>query len=183
MRLYWSSCVVCSAAQSRPPLCDPLWTVAEHASLSVEFFKQENSSRLPFPAPGNLPNPGIEPTSVSPALTGGFFTTLPTGQPCIEVEHALNTIWWILLADETRRQTYADSVRTQGGSRVMRVPRLRCGCRDWDAGAETEMRVPRLWCRCRDCDAGAETEMQPQARNCQQLLDFRRKALSLSPQE
>ena len=37
--------------------------------------KQEYWSGLPFPSPGNLPNPGIEPESLrSPALVGGFFT-------------------------------------------------------------------------------------------------------------
>ena len=37
---------------------------------------------LPCPPPGDLPDPGIEPTSVaSPALAGGFFTTVPTGKP------------------------------------------------------------------------------------------------------
>ena len=42
------------------------------------FSRQENWSRLPFPPPGDLPNPGIEPMSpVSPALAGRFFTTEP----------------------------------------------------------------------------------------------------------
>ena len=40
------------------------------------FSKQEYYSELPFPTPGDLPDPGIEPTSLaSPALAGGFFTT------------------------------------------------------------------------------------------------------------
>ena len=38
-------------------------------------------SGLPFPFPGDLPDPGIKPTS--PALTGGFFTTEPPGKPCL----------------------------------------------------------------------------------------------------
>ena len=39
-------------------------------------------SRLPFPNPGDLPNPGIEPASLmSPALAGRFFTTEPPGIP------------------------------------------------------------------------------------------------------
>ena len=37
------------------------------------FPRQEHWNGLPFPSPGNLPDPGIEPTS--PALAGGFFTT------------------------------------------------------------------------------------------------------------
>ena len=39
------------------------------------FPRQEYWSRLPFPSPGDLPDPGIEP--VSPALAGRFFTTEP----------------------------------------------------------------------------------------------------------
>ena len=45
-------------------------------SLSVGFSRQEYWSRLPFPAPGDLHTPGIEPTSLrSPAFAGGFFAT------------------------------------------------------------------------------------------------------------
>ena len=51
------------------------WTVARQAPLSMEFSRQEYWSGLPFPSPGNLPNPEIEPTS--PALAGRFFTTEP----------------------------------------------------------------------------------------------------------
>ena len=42
------------------------WTVAYQASPSMGFSRQEYWSRLPFPSPGDLPNPGIEPQS--PAL-------------------------------------------------------------------------------------------------------------------
>ena len=49
------------------------WTVACQAPLSKEFFRQEYWSGLPFPIPGDLLDPGMEPTSlVSPALAGGF---------------------------------------------------------------------------------------------------------------
>ena len=45
------------------------WTVAHQAPLSVGFSRQEYWSGLPFPSPGDLPNPGIEPESTaSPAL-------------------------------------------------------------------------------------------------------------------
>ena len=43
-------------------ICDP-WTVAQQAPLSMRFSRQEYWSGLPFPSPGNLPNPGIEPRS------------------------------------------------------------------------------------------------------------------------
>ena len=42
------------------------WTVAYQAPQSMEFSRQEYWSGVPFPSPGDLPNPGIEP--VSPAL-------------------------------------------------------------------------------------------------------------------
>ena len=42
------------------------WTVARQAPLSMEFSRQEYQSDLPFPAPGDLPNPGSKPRS--PAL-------------------------------------------------------------------------------------------------------------------
>ena len=47
--------------------------------LSMEFFRQEYWSGLPFPPPGDLPNPGIEPTF--PALAGRSFTAEPLGKP------------------------------------------------------------------------------------------------------
>ena len=43
------------------------------------FPRQEYWSGLPFPFPGDLPDPGIEP--MSPALTGGFFTSELSGKP------------------------------------------------------------------------------------------------------
>ena len=58
------------------------WAMAHQALLSMEFYRQEYWSGLPFPSPGDLPDPGIEPASlVSPALAGGFFTTMPSGKP------------------------------------------------------------------------------------------------------
>ena len=54
------------------------WTVA-HQAVSMGFSRQEYWSGLPFPTPGDLPDPGIEPTSLmSPALAGGFFITSTT---------------------------------------------------------------------------------------------------------
>ena len=46
------------------------------------LFRQKYWSRLPFPPPGDLPNPGIKFTSpASPALISGFITTVPPGKP------------------------------------------------------------------------------------------------------
>ena len=52
------------------------WTVARQALLFMRFPRQEYWSRLPFPSLGDLPDPGIKPSS--PALAGGFFTTSAT---------------------------------------------------------------------------------------------------------
>ena len=55
------------------------WTIAHQAPLSMGFSRQEYWSGLPYPSPGDLPDPGIEPQSLGfPALAGGFFTTSAT---------------------------------------------------------------------------------------------------------
>ena len=73
--LWFVSTCVCSAA-----LFVALLTTACQAPLSMEFSRQEHWNRSLFHPPGDLPNPGIKPTSlVSPALASGLFTT--------------NTIW------------------------------------------------------------------------------------------
>ena len=59
-------------AKSCPTLATP-WTVASQAPLSVGFSRHEYWNGLPFPSPGDLPNPGIEPGS--PALQAD---SLPT---------------------------------------------------------------------------------------------------------
>ena len=63
-------------------LCQTLvtpWTVACQAPPSMGFSRQEYWSGLPCPPPGDLPDPGIEPASLSfLALAGRFFTTCAT---------------------------------------------------------------------------------------------------------
>ena len=55
------------------------------------FSRQEYWSGLPCPPPGDLPNPGTEPTSLmSPALAGGFFTTSSTWEAHFMVWLGLN---------------------------------------------------------------------------------------------
>ena len=64
---------------SHVQLCATPWTVARQALLSMGFSRQEYWSGLPCPPPGDLPSPGMEPTSpLSPALAGGFLTTRAT---------------------------------------------------------------------------------------------------------
>ena len=72
---------MCSVAQSRLTLCNPM-DCSPQALLPMEFSRQEYWNRLSFPTPGDLPNPGIKPTShVSSALAHRFFTTVPLGNP------------------------------------------------------------------------------------------------------
>ena len=60
----------------------PHETVAYQVPLSMEFSRQEYWSELLVSTPGDLPNPGIEPTSLmSLSLAGRFFTTVPSGKP------------------------------------------------------------------------------------------------------
>ena len=60
-------------------LFETLWTLAHRDPLSKGFFRQEYWSGLPYPPPGDLPDPGMELTSLmSPALAGGYFTTSAT---------------------------------------------------------------------------------------------------------
>ena len=61
------------------PIVTP-WTVVHQAPLFMEFSRQEYCSGLPFPSPGNLPNPGIEPRSPglqADALPGRWFPASP----------------------------------------------------------------------------------------------------------
>ena len=75
-----SVCVhVCVHTLSHVQLFSIPWTIAHQAPLSVGFSRQGYWSGLPFPSPENLPDPGIEATSLaSPALTSRFFTTSAT---------------------------------------------------------------------------------------------------------
>ena len=60
------------------------WSVVHQVPLFMEVSRQEYWSGLPFPTPRDLPNPGIEPSSlVSPALAGGFFTTNVTWEASV----------------------------------------------------------------------------------------------------
>ena len=66
------------------------WTAAHQAPLSMEFSRQEYWSGLPFPPPGDLPDPGIEPASS--ALAGGFFTPEPAGELPVEADSLLTLV-------------------------------------------------------------------------------------------
>ena len=67
------------ALQSRLTRFTTPWTVARQASLSVEFSRHEYWSGLPFPPPGDLPDPGIKPES--PALQADSLLNEPQESP------------------------------------------------------------------------------------------------------
>ena len=69
-----------SGSRTSIPNSYSLITVARQAPLSIGFSRQEHWSGLPCSPPGYLPDPGIEPASltVSPARAGRFFTTSAT---------------------------------------------------------------------------------------------------------
>ena len=70
------------------------WTVAHKAPLSMGFSRQEYWSGLPFPSPGDLPDPGIEHRS--PALQADALTSEPPG----------NAVSWVLLLSPRDRQGF-----------------------------------------------------------------------------
>ena len=58
------------------------WTIAHQAPLSMGFSRQVPWSGVPFPSPGDLPDPGMEPLSpAARAVAGGFCTAAPPGRP------------------------------------------------------------------------------------------------------
>ena len=74
---------VCARVLSCSVLSDAVTPgiMAHQAPLPLEFSKQEYWSGVPFPPPGDLPDSGTDLTS--PALVGGFFTTVPPGKSIV----------------------------------------------------------------------------------------------------
>ena len=69
---------------SHVQLCNPLDTARLLCPRDSPWTRQEYWSGLPCPSPGDLPDPGTEPTSLkSPALAGEFFTTSVTREALI----------------------------------------------------------------------------------------------------
>ena len=70
-----------------------LRTIALQVPFSMEFSRQEYWNGLTFLPPGDLPDPGIEPTPVSPELAGRFFTTALTEKPCMNANQFYEHIY------------------------------------------------------------------------------------------
>ena len=78
---------------SRVQLFVTPWTAAHQVPLSMEFSRQEYWSGLPFPSPGDLPNPGIEPRS--PTLQADSLPSEPPGKPINKVHLGfINPLLW-----------------------------------------------------------------------------------------
>ena len=93
------------------------WTVAHQAPLSMEFSRQEYWSGLPFPTSEDLPNSGIEPTSLaSPALAGEFFTTVPPGKQTGRCWHRNRNMdkWNPIESPETHSCTFGQCICDKG---------------------------------------------------------------------
>ena len=84
----WLVCY-CSVAKSCPTLCNPMDCTCQ-APLSMEFSRQEYWSGLPFPSPGDFPDPGIEPES--PTLQAD---SLPSEPPGKQADSAFLLDLWI----------------------------------------------------------------------------------------
>ena len=83
-------------SHSRLTLCYPINCIACQAPLSMEFFRLEYWSGLPFPSPGDLPNPGIE--SGSPALSADSLPSEPPGKP-------LRCFWLLVFKKKKKKKT------------------------------------------------------------------------------
>ena len=71
------------------------WTVTQQAPWSIEFSRQVYQSELPFPSPGDIPNPGIKPASLLfPTLADRFFTTVPP--VCVRWNEVSPSSEWLL---------------------------------------------------------------------------------------
>ena len=111
---------------SRVRLFATLWTVAYQAPPSMGFSRQEYWSGLPFPSPGDLPDPGIEPRS--PALEADALTSEPLQYKngnCLRAEASLHACianrkliaecllcaWcWAVLFFLSSHQTHGESI-------------------------------------------------------------------------
>ena len=70
---------VCAQLSSHVQLFATPWTIALQAPPPMGFSRLEYWSGLPFPSPGDLPNPGIEPRS--PTLQADALPSEPAGKP------------------------------------------------------------------------------------------------------
>ena len=95
---------------SRVQLFATPWTVAYQASPSMGFSRQECWSGLPFPSPGDLPDPGIEPGS--PALQADALLSEPPGKPSLYPKHP----------SKEKNKTKQNKVKSLSRSQLLATP-------------------------------------------------------------
>ena len=94
------------------------WTVAHQAPLFTEFPKQEYWTRLPFPSPGDFPDPGME--LASPALASGFYYHLTENEVGKKKNVQSATKTW----NSPQRKLLIKNQRLPGGSVVKNRPAI-----------------------------------------------------------
>ena len=113
---------VCVHALSHVWLVATPWTVALQVPLSMEFSRQEYWSELPFPTPGDLPDPGIQYVSlVSPALAGRFFTNCATWEAPAPVSPGESSGWLLLPPNPARSFPLSQAQRSGASSLKLRT--------------------------------------------------------------
>ena len=99
--IYTHTHVCMLSCFSRVWLFVTLWIIARQASLLVGFSRWEYWSGLPCSPPGELPDPGIKPMSLtSPVLSGRYFTTSAAWEAhvCISLYIYIWNIFWSIVA-------------------------------------------------------------------------------------
>ena len=116
------------------------WTVAHQAPPSMGFFRQEYWSGLPFPSPGDLSDPGIEPRS--PALQADALTSEPPGKPIWIWELDYKESWapknwcfWIVVLEKTLKSPLDCKIK----------PVHPKGNQSWIFIESTDAEAPILW--------------------------------------
>ena len=120
---------------NRVQLFATLWTVACQAPRSMEFSRQEYWSGLPCPPLKDLPDPGIEPLSLtSPALAGGFFPTSTTWEGQSDFSSMVKE--WEIQHPERNSglRGWSQQQRTPGDSLEKHIP-----------GPHPDLLIQRLW--------------------------------------
>ena len=82
---FYACVIVCVCVFSCVQLFVTPWTVDHQVPLSMEFSRQAHWTGLPFPSPGDLPNPGTEPRS--PTLQADSLPSEPLGKPFQQESH------------------------------------------------------------------------------------------------
>ena len=102
------------------------WTVAHQVPLFMEFFRQEYWSELPFPPPGNLPEPGNElKAPAALALAGEFLTTEPRGKSHMVYQfsslQSLSCVWLFGTPWITARQASQSITNSRSSLRLTSI--------------------------------------------------------------